>query len=186
MKNRLLPGLLGLLVSSGALADVEARLKEMGVELYPHSEPSNPFVPVVQTGNLAFTAGHGPKKPDGSYLIGRLGDDLTVAQGAEAARLSGIAILSSLKHQLGDLDRIKRFVKVLGMVNATEDFTQHSQVINGFSELILEAFGEKGRHARSAVGMQSLPIGFATEIEVVVELHSNETAGEKAADPVDP
>ncbi|MEM9532588.1 MAG: RidA family protein [Pseudomonadota bacterium] len=154
-----------------ALADVEAKLKEMGIELYPYSEPSNQFVYVVQTGNLAFTAGHGPKKADGSYVIGRLGDDLSIEEGAAAARLSGIALLSSLKHELGDLDRIKRFVKVLGMVNATEDFTQHSAVINGFSDFIVEVFGEKGKHARSAVGMQSLPIGFATEIEVVVELY---------------
>jgi enamine deaminase RidA (YjgF/YER057c/UK114 family) len=85
--------------------------------------------------------------------------------------LSGIAILSSLKHELGDLDRVKRIVKVLGMVNATEDFKQHSTVINGFSNLMIELYGERGKHARSAVGMQSLPIGFATEIEVVVELY---------------
>ncbi len=167
----LLPVALCMLFPMTAAADVEAKLKEMGIELYPYVKPTNQFVYVVQTGNLAFTAGHGPKRADGSYLIGRLGDTLTVEEGAQAARLSGIALLSSLKHELGDLDRIKRFVKVLGMVNATEDFTQHSAVINGFSDLIVEVFGDKGKHARSAVGMQSLPVGFATEIEVVVELY---------------
>ncbi|MEM7706135.1 MAG: RidA family protein [Pseudomonadota bacterium] len=167
----LLPMIFCLLLPMAATADVEAKLQAMGIELYPYVEPTNQFVYVVQAGNLAFTAGHGPKRADGTYLIGRLGDALTVEEGAQAARLSGIALLSSLKHELGDLDRIKRFVKVLGMVNATEDFTQHSAVINGFSDLIVEVFGEKGKHARSAVGMQSLPVGFATEIEVVVELY---------------
>lgn len=157
-------------LSSTAMADVEAKLKKMGIELYPYSAPTNNYVPVVVSGNLAFTSGHGPKKADGSYVLGKVGQDLTVEQGAQAARLSGIALLSSLKHELGDLNRVKRIVKVLGMVNATEDFTGHSKVINGFSDLMVEVFGENGRHARSAVGMQSLPIGFATEIEMVVEL----------------
>ncbi|TDF41452.1 RidA family protein [Alteromonadaceae bacterium M269] len=153
-----------------AMADIEKKLEEMGIKLHPYTEPTNSYVPVVRAGNLVFTSGHGPKKPGGGYVLGKVGKDLTVEQGAEAARLSGIAILSSLKHEIGDLDRIKRFVKVLGMVNATEDFKQHSTVINGFSDLMIEVFGENGKHARSAVGMQSLPIGFATEIEVVVEL----------------
>ena len=154
-----------------ASADVEKKLEEMGIKLHPFTAPTNSYVHVVKAGNMVFTSGHGPKKPGGGYVLGKVGKDLTVEQGAEAARLSGIAILSSLKHELGDLDRIKRIVKVLGMVNATEDFKQHSTVINGFSDLMIEVFGEKGKHARSAVGMQSLPIGFATEIEVVIELH---------------
>lgn len=158
-------------MSSVALADVETKLKELGIELYPYAAPTNNYVPVVVSGNFAFTSGHGPKKADGSYVLGKVGKDLTVEQGAQAARLSGIALLSSLKHELGDLNRVKRIVKVLGMVNATEDFTGHSKVINGFSDLMVEVFGENGRHARSAVGMQSLPIGFATEIEMVVELY---------------
>jgi enamine deaminase RidA (YjgF/YER057c/UK114 family) len=160
-----------LTISNIAVADVEEKLEKMGVKLYPYKAPTNSFVHVVKAGNMVFTSGHGPKKADGSYVLGKVGKDLTVEQGAAAARLSGIAILSSLKHELGDLDRIKRIVKVLGMVNATEDFKQHSTVINGFSDFMIEVFGEKGKHARSAVGMQSLPVGFATEIEVVIELY---------------
>jgi enamine deaminase RidA (YjgF/YER057c/UK114 family) len=154
-----------------ALADVEEKLEKMGIKLYPYKAPTNSYVHVVKAGKMVFTSGHGPKKADGSYVLGKVGKDLTVEEGAAAARLSGIAILSSLKHELGDLDRIKRIVKVLGMVNATEDFKQHSTVINGFSNLMIDVFGDKGKHARSAVGMQSLPIGFATEIEVVIELY---------------
>lgn len=171
MKKTLLILTLLLLLPSVAFADVEEKLEKMGIKLYPFKAPTNSYVHVVKAGSMVFTSGHGPKKADGSYILGKVGKDLTVEQGAEAARLSGIAILSSLKHELGDLDRIKRIVKVLGMVNATEDFKQHSTVINGFSNLMIDVFGEKGKHARSAVGMQSLPIGFATEIEVVIELY---------------
>jgi enamine deaminase RidA (YjgF/YER057c/UK114 family) len=170
-KTLLILATLLMTIPNIASADIEEKLEKMGIKLYPYKEPTNSYVPVVRAGNMVFTSGHGPKKADGSYILGKVGKDLTVAEGAAAARLSGIAILSSLKHELGDLDRVKRIVKVLGMVNATEDFKQHSTVINGFSNLMIELYGERGKHARSAVGMQSLPIGFATEIEVVVELY---------------
>lgn len=160
-----------LLVSAPlAAADAESKLKALGIELYEVKKPTNNFIQVVQTGNLLFVSGHGPKKADGSYIIGKVGKELTIEQGAEAARLMGVSILSSVKNEIGDLSRVSRFVKVLGMVNATEDFKQHAQVINGFSDFMVEVFGESGRHARSAVGMQSLPAGFAVEIEVIIEL----------------
>lgn len=156
--------------SQQAFANAENQIKKLGLTLTKPPTPSANYVRAVTTGNLVFLAGHGPQKPDGSYYLGKLGDDLTVEQGEEAARLTGIAILSTLKSHLGDLNRVKRIVKVTGMVNATDDFTQHSKVINGFSDLMVEVFGESGKHARAAVGMSSLPIGFAVEIEMIVEL----------------
>lgn len=159
-----------ILLPTVCSADAEKNLKELGVELYEVKKPTNNFIQVVRTGNLLFVSGHGPKRPDGSYVIGKVGDELTIEQGAAAARLTGVSILSSIKNEIGDLNKVNKFVKVLGMVNATEDFKQHAKVINGFSDFMVEVFGESGRHARSAVGMQSLPAGFAVEIEVIVEL----------------
>jgi enamine deaminase RidA (YjgF/YER057c/UK114 family) len=154
--------------------DVNKRLAELGISLKTPSAPVANYVLAVTTGNLVFTAGHGPMQPDGKYVIGKVGKDLSVQEGAEAARLTGIALLSSLQQEIGDLNRIKRIVKVMGMVNATEDFTQHSTVINGFSDLMVEVFGENGKHARSAVGVASLPVGFAVEIEMIVELKTQQ------------
>jgi len=153
-----------------ATSDPESRINALGITLTKPAAPTANYVRAVTTGNLVFLAGHGPQKPDGSYYLGKLGDNLTVEQGAEASRLTGIAILSTLKDHLGDLNRVKRIVKVTGMINATDDFTQHSKVINGFSDLMVEVFGENGKHARAAVGMSSLPIGFAVEIEMIVEI----------------
>ena len=110
------------------------------------------------------------KKSDGTYIKGKLGADLTIEQGQEAARLTGLIILAELKHQLGSLQKVKRIVKVLGMVNATPDFENHPKVMNGFSDLMIEVFGDKGKHARSAVGVGSLPFNMAVEIEVIVEV----------------
>jgi enamine deaminase RidA (YjgF/YER057c/UK114 family) len=115
-------------------------------------------------------AGKGPRKEDKTFVTGKLGSDLTVEEGYQAARLTAIEQLSSLRAEIGDLNKVVRIVKVTGMVNADPDFTQHSQVVNGFSDLMVEVFGERGKHARAAVGMGSLPLGFACEIEMVVEV----------------
>ena len=150
--------------------DYEGRLKELGIELYKPTPPVANFVKAVKTGNLVFLAGHGPLKPDGKYVLGKVGADLTVEEGYKAARFVAISLLSSLKTEIGDLNLVKRIVKVKGMVNATTDFKQHPQVINGCSDLLVEVFGENGKHARAAVGMGSLPINIAVEIEMIVEL----------------
>lgn len=155
--------------SSQAGPDPEARLKELGIELPPVSAPVANYVNAVRTGNLLFLAGKGPKQSNGEYIKGKVGADLTEAQGAEAARIVAINQLAVLKAELGDLKKVKRIVKVLGMVNSTPDFENHPEVINGFSNLMVEVFGEKGKHARAAVGMGSLPRNIAVEIELVVE-----------------
>ena len=150
--------------------DFDKRLKELNILLAEPSAPLANYVKTVRTGNFVFTAGHGPDKPDGSRITGRLGTDLSIEQGQEAARLTRIALLSSLKAEIGDLNKVKRIVKVLGMVNSTPEFTDQSKVMNGFSDLMVEVFGEKGKHARSAVGMPTLPANWAIEIEMVVEV----------------
>lgn len=155
---------------TGDQPDVEQRIAELGIELTEPSPPTANFVRTVRTGNLIFLSGHGPDLPGGGRVIGKVGGDLTVEEGQEAARLAGISLLSSLKAEIGDLNRVKRIVKATGMVNAPGDFTQHSQVINGFSDLMVEIFGERGSHARAAVGMSSLPFNMAVEIEIVVEV----------------
>ena len=125
----------------------------------------------VQTGKLLFLSGHGPSKPDGTYIVGKLGTDLTVKQGAEAAKLTGINLLATLQAAVGNLDQVKRIVKVLGFVNGNNDFADQPKVMNGFSDLMVAVFGEKGKHARSAIGTNSLPNNMAVEIEMVVELY---------------
>jgi enamine deaminase RidA (YjgF/YER057c/UK114 family) len=151
--------------------DVEERLAELDIELGESTPPTANYVRAVRTGNLVYLAGHGPDKPDGSQVTGKMGtDDLSLEEGQEAARLTGISLLASLKEEIGDLNRVKRVVKVLGMVNAAPDFTDHSQVMNGFSDLMVEVFGESGRHARAAVGMSSLPGNIPVEIEMIVEV----------------
>lgn len=152
------------------LPDIAAKLVELKIELPTLGVPQANYVHAVRTGNLVFLAGKGPTKPDGTRITGKLGADLTVEEGYEAAYLVGILQLAALQQELGDLGRVKRIVKVHGMVNATPDFTDHSKVINGFSDLMVEVFGEAGKHARAAVGMGSLPGGIAVEIEVVVEV----------------
>lgn len=148
----------------------EARLAAMGIELPELPAPVANYVRAVRTGDLVFLAGHGPLEPEGGYVTGKLGKDLTVEQGYAAARLTGMALLASLKAEIGSLDRVRRIVRVEGMVNATPDFTDQSKVINGCSDFLVEVFGERGKHARAAVGMASLPIGLAVEIHMVVEV----------------
>ena len=148
----------------------EERLKEKGIVLTTPSAPVANYVNAVRVGNLLYLAGKGPAKPDGSYVTGKVGKDLTIEQGYEAARLTAISHLSVLKAELGDLNKVKRIIKVLGMVNCTGDFKDQPKVINGYSDLMVEIFGEKGKHARSAVGMYALPMNIAVEVEVIVEI----------------
>ena len=153
--------------------DPEARLSELGIELPTASTPVANYVNAVRVGNLVFLAGKGPKKADGQYVTGKVGSDLTVEEGYEAARLAGISQLAVLQAELGNLNKVKRIVKVLGMVNASPDFTDQPEVVNGFSDLMVEVFGERGKHARAAVGMGSLPRGIAVEVEMVVEVYED-------------
>jgi len=150
--------------------DPEKRLKELGIELQTPPAPVANFVRAVRNGNLVFLSGQGPRKIDGSYIAGKIGRELNIEQGREAARLTAINLLASLKAEIGDLNKVKRIVKALGMVNAGESFIEHPQVMNGFSDFIVSVFGERGKHARSAVGMASLPFGMAVEIEMIVEI----------------
>lgn len=162
--------LLSLATVAGFAQTPEAKIKELGFELFEPAKPIANYVKAVQTGNLVFLAGHGPSKADGSYVSGRLGEDLTIEQGYEAAQFAAIALLSSLKAEIGDLSKVKRIVKVKGMVNSTADFYDQPKVINGCSDLLVKIFGENGKHARAAVGMVSLPSNIAVEIEMIVEL----------------
>lgn len=150
--------------------DAEARLKEKGIVLIAPGKPVANYVNAVRVGNLLFLAGKGPTKPDGSNITGKVGKDLTIEQGYEAARLTAINHLAVLKAELGSLNKVKRIVKVLGMVNCTEDFKDQPKVVNGYSDLMVEIFGDKGKHARSAVGMYALPFNIAVEVEVIVEI----------------
>jgi len=150
----------------------ESKLAELNLELPDAPAPAGVYSPVVQVDNIAYVSGHGPLLPDGSMITGKVGADLSTEEGKNAARQVGLTILATLKSQLGSLDRVERVVKALGMVNAAPDFGQHPQVINGFSELMVDVFGESGRAARSAVGMGSLPGNIAVEIEVILQLKS--------------
>ncbi len=171
MKNIFLLFIANCLLLIGMKAqDAEAKLKELKIELPTLGKPIANYVHVVRSGNLLFLAGKGPSKTDGTYITGKVGKDLTLEQGQEAARLTAINQLAVLKAELGDLNKVKRIVKVLGMVNCEGDFKDHPKVINGFSDLVVQVFGEKGKHARSAVGMCSLPMNMAVEIELIVEI----------------
>ncbi len=150
--------------------DPEANLKALGIELPEAATPVANYVNAVRTGNLIFLAGKGPNKPGGGYVTGKVGQDLSIEEGYEAARLAAISQLAVLKAELGNLNKVKRIVKVTGMVNCIPDFTNQPEVINGFSDLMVEVFGERGKHARAAVGMGSLPRNIAVEIEAVVEV----------------
>jgi enamine deaminase RidA (YjgF/YER057c/UK114 family) len=149
----------------------EARLAELKLELPPAPKPVATYVTAVREGDLLYVSGHGPLRSDGTMHVGRLGADLDVPAGQSAARQTGLAILATVRSHLGSLDKVGRLVKVLGMVNATPDFADHPKVINGFSDLMVEVFGEAGKGARSAVGMGSLPAGIAVEIEAIFHVH---------------
>jgi enamine deaminase RidA (YjgF/YER057c/UK114 family) len=149
----------------------EARIKELGLSLPQPPKPGGNYVPGVRVGNLLFLSGHGPGRADGAPLArGKVGRDLSLEDGYKAAREVGINLLGTARALLGSLDKVKRVVKVLGMVNSAEGFGDQPKVINGFSDLMVEVFGENGRHARSAVGMAELPSGIPVEIEMILEV----------------
>jgi enamine deaminase RidA (YjgF/YER057c/UK114 family) len=151
----------------------EQRIVELKLELPPAPKPVAVYRPLVVVGNLAYVSGHGPLKADKTLMVGRVGADLDLLGGKAAARQVGLAILATLKAELGSLDRVRRLIKVLGMVNSTPEFRDHPAVINGCSELFAEVFGtENGIGARSAVGMGSLPGNIVVEIEAIFELHA--------------
>jgi len=149
----------------------ESRIKELKLELPPAPKPVAKYKTAVQLGNVLYVSGHGPLKADGKMIVGRVGADLSLENGKQAARQVGLAILSTVRSTLGSLDKIKRLVKTLGMVSSTAEFTDHPLVINGFSELMAEVFGEDaGVGARSAVGMGSLPGNIPVEVECIFEV----------------
>lgn len=150
--------------------NVEEKIVEKGIILPELSTPLANYVHSVKTGNLVFLAGKGPTKPEGGYVTGKVGVDLTVEEGYEAAKLVAAAQLAALKLEIGDLNKVVRVVKVLGMVNCTPDFGNQPEVINGFSDVMVDVFGDRGKHARAAVGMGSLPRNIAVEIEMIVEV----------------
>jgi enamine deaminase RidA (YjgF/YER057c/UK114 family) len=148
---------------------IEARLKTLGISLPPVPTPVANYVPFVITGQLVFLSGQGPRRPEGGMYTGKVGGAVTVDDAYQHARLVGIQLLAALRDAVGDLDRVTRIVKLLGMVNGVPDFKQHPKVINGCSDLLVEVFEAKGKHARSAVGMGSLPDDITVEIEAIVE-----------------
>ncbi len=153
------------------IVDAEANLIKLGITLPEPPSPVANYVNAVRTGNLIFLAGKGPKRADGTEITGKLGREISIETGYEAARLTAINQLAVLKAELGDLNRVKRIVKVLGMVNSDPEFIEQPAVINGFSDLMVAVFGDRGRHARAAVGMASLPRGQSVEIELIVEIY---------------
>ncbi|MDB4711745.1 RidA family protein [Verrucomicrobiales bacterium] len=149
----------------------ESRIQELGLTLPPSVPPGGIYKPLVITGNIGYLSGHGPYLGDDKYITGRVGEDLTLDEGQEAARQVGLAILRTMKDQLGDLNKVGRIVKVLALVNSADNFHQQPQVINGFSELMKEVFGEdRGIGARSAIATNTLPGNIAVEIELIFEL----------------
>ena len=153
------------------MSATEARLEELGIELPSTPPPIANYVPAVRTGSLIYLSGLGPaNRADGTAPSGKVGSDLSVEEGYEAARLTGINIIARMKGEVGDLDKVKRVVKLLGMVNSDPSFNQQPAVVNGCSDLLVDVFGDRGRHARSAVGMAGLPNDIPVEIEVIIEV----------------
>jgi enamine deaminase RidA (YjgF/YER057c/UK114 family) len=150
--------------------DYDKKLKELGIELPTPAKPIANYVKAVRVGNLLFLSGHGPTKADGSNITGKVGQDLTIEQGYEAAKVTAIGLIATLKAELGDLGKVNRIVKVNGWVNCTPDFGDQPKVINGCSDFLVALFGEKGKHARAAMGAVALPNNIAVEIEMVVEI----------------
>jgi enamine deaminase RidA (YjgF/YER057c/UK114 family) len=149
---------------------IEEKIKSLGLVLSPPPAPAGNYIGAVTYGKLVYLAGHGPSDADGNYRKGKVPTAVSVDEAYDAARMVGLNMLSTLKTEIGDLDRVRRFVKVLGLVNAEPDFEQQPKVINGFSDLMVEIFGDSGRCARSAMGMGSLPFQIPVEIEAIVEL----------------
>ena len=148
----------------------EANLIQLGIELPPVPPPVANFIRARQVAGLLFLSGHGPVRPDGSRVVGKVGSDLDVEEAKAAARLTGLNLLATTRAHLGSLDRVQAVVKVLAMVNSAPGFDRQPEVVDGFSDLMVEVFGEHGRHARSAVGMAELPFGIPIEIEMILEV----------------
>jgi enamine deaminase RidA (YjgF/YER057c/UK114 family) len=148
----------------------EAKLASLGITLPTPAKPVANYVPWVRTGSLVFLSGQGPRRPDGSMHTGKVGAGVTIEEAYTHARLTGLQLLALMKDAAGGLDQVARVVKVLGMVNGAPDFNDHPKVINGCSDLFVEVLGDRGRHARSAVGMGSLPNGITVEIEAIIEV----------------
>jgi hypothetical protein len=157
-------------MTNKAHASADGQIETMGLMMPPYRPPAGTFVHAARTGNLLMLSGHAPIRADGSVIVGRLGETLDIDAGYEAARVAALGALATLRHELGSLDRVARIVKVFGVVNATADFLQHTQVINGASDLLVQVFGEAGKHVRLAVGVSSLPFNIALEIELVAEV----------------
>jgi enamine deaminase RidA (YjgF/YER057c/UK114 family) len=151
--------------------NIDARLNQLGITLPPAPAAGGVYTPVVVVEKMAYVSGQVPFGSDGKMIVGRVGSDLTEEQGAAAARDVALTMLATIKQSLGSLDRVKRIVKVLGMVNSTADFQRHPAVMNGFSNTMVEIFGDAGKAARSAVGMGSLPYNVPVEVEAILELH---------------
>lgn len=149
---------------------IEKKLKDLGITLPQAPKPVANYVPAVRVGNLLFVSGHGPYNDGKTITSGKLGKEVSLEQGYQVARNVALNCLASTKAIIGDLNRIRRVVKLLGMVNCTEDFKDQPKVINGASDLLAEVFGDQGKHARSAVGMQSLPNGIPVEVEMILEV----------------
>ncbi len=151
-------------------ATIDDRLKELGLELPAVSAPVATYVNAVRTGNLMFLSGKVPVDASGTFLKGKVGADVTTEEAAKHARLVGLHLIAVLRHELGSLEKVRRVVKLFGMVNAVPEYGDLPKVINGCSDLFVEVFGDKGRHARSAVGVGSLPLGVTVEVEAIVEV----------------
>jgi len=150
---------------------IEEKLNQMGLQIPENPGVAGSYVPGVKTGRLVFLSGAIPKSPDGSLISGKIGKELTVQEGQKAAIAATLNLLSNLKTVIGDLNKIERVVKVNGMINSTPEFEEHPEILNGCSDLLVELFGEKGQHARSAIGVSSLPFNVPIEIEMVVEVN---------------
>ncbi|MCF3650258.1 RidA family protein [Synoicihabitans lomoniglobus] len=163
---------MGFLIAGAALraATPEENVKSLGLVLPPAASPVANYVPVVRTGDLVFLAGHIPRDDAGQVITGKVGETVTMAEAQDAARRTALALLATLRQELGSLDRVKRIVRVEGFVNCPTDFTAQSSVINGCSDLLIEVFGDQGRHARMAIGAGSLPLNTTVEIALIAEV----------------
>jgi enamine deaminase RidA (YjgF/YER057c/UK114 family) len=162
--------MMGLMTTTVWATSPETRIVELELVLPPAASPVANYVPAVRSGNLIFLAGHIPRDAQGELMQGKLGADTTVAQAQQAAARTALALLATLRQELGSLDHVKRIVRVEGFVNSTPEFTQQSAVINGCSDLLIAVFGDAGRHARMAIGAGSLPLGVSVEIAMIVEV----------------
>jgi enamine deaminase RidA (YjgF/YER057c/UK114 family) len=157
-------------IAAFAQKSAEQKVEELKLELFTPPAPMANYVRAVRVGNLLFLAGHGPTRADGTNIQGKVGVDLTIDEGYQAARQVGIAMLSTIKNELGSLDKVKRLVKVTGWVNCPSDFKDQPRVMNGYSDLMVAVFGEKGKHARAALGANALPSNISVEVEMILEI----------------